>query len=243
MDDALARPFTLVCAPAGFGKTTLVTHWIASLGDRARVRVALARRGKTGTRSISCTTWLPRCRSSSRASRARRSRCSAASSMPAPKDLMALLLNEISETEHDIVLVLDDYHVIDNPEIDAAVAFFVERLPERLRLVVSLPRGARGCRSRAGGRSNASTRSARTSLRFSVDEADGVPAAHDGTRPRCGLGAPARGPHRRLDRRSADGRALRRRHARTGRPAEDGARTGPRSPASIATSSTTSRPR
>ena len=84
--------------------------------------------------------------------------------MPVPKDLMALLLNEIADTEHDIVLVLDDYHVVDNPEIDAALAFFVERLPR-----APAPRGldaarSRGCRWRAGARSRGSPSSASTTF-------------------------------------------------------------------------------
>ena len=37
--------------------------------------------------------------------------------MPGPKDLASALLNEIAETRERIVLVLDDYHVINDPEI------------------------------------------------------------------------------------------------------------------------------
>ena len=57
--------------------------------------------------------------------------------MPAPKDVVALLLNEITDLPGRMVLVLDDYHVIDDPEIDAALAFLVERMPEQLRLLIS----------------------------------------------------------------------------------------------------------
>ena len=56
--------------------------------------------------------------------------------MPGPKDLASALLNEIAETRERIVLVLDDYHVIRDAEIHSALAFFVERVPEQLRVVV-----------------------------------------------------------------------------------------------------------
>src|SRR5204862_6368781 len=56
--------------------------------------------------------------------------------MPAPKDLVTLLLNEIGESEHPIVLALDDYHLVGNPDVDAAVEFLVERMPEKLHLVL-----------------------------------------------------------------------------------------------------------
>jgi LuxR family maltose regulon positive regulatory protein len=89
--------------------------------------------------------------------------------MPAPKDLVTLLLNEIGEAERQIVLALDDYHLIGNPEVDAAVEFLVERMPEKLHVVLvtrdqpSLPLA----RWRALGRVN---EIGLDDLRFSFDE-------------------------------------------------------------------------
>lgn len=50
---------------------------------------------------------------------------------------MTSLLDDLAEVAHPVVLVLDDYHAIDNAELDAALAFLVEHLPEQLRLVVA----------------------------------------------------------------------------------------------------------
>ena len=46
------------------------------------------------------------------------------------------LLNEIAETQERIVLVLDDYQAIKDPEIHSAMAYFIERVPDQLRVVV-----------------------------------------------------------------------------------------------------------
>jgi LuxR family maltose regulon positive regulatory protein len=130
----LARPMTLISAPAGSGKTTLVTSWLSGFAERSRVAwlslddddndpvhflyylVASLRTVEPGVGQapISLLGSLQ---------------------MPALKDLVALLLNEIADARERIVLVLDDFHVISNPEIDAAVAFLVERSSERLRLI------------------------------------------------------------------------------------------------------------
>ncbi|MEZ5579190.1 MAG: hypothetical protein R3F40_07140 [Candidatus Competibacteraceae bacterium] len=47
---------------------------------------------------------------------------------PTPKALMVQLLNEIVDVSTPIVLVLDDYHMIEDPEIDAAITFAVNHL-------------------------------------------------------------------------------------------------------------------
>ncbi len=47
------------------------------------------------------------------------------------------LLNELHTVTHDVVVVFDDYHVIESPEIQDAMRFFLEHLPPRMRLVVA----------------------------------------------------------------------------------------------------------
>ncbi len=151
---------------------------------------------------------------------------------PPIERLLTTLLNDLGATGGDIVLVLDDYHVIDAREVHDAMAFLLDHLPPRLHLVIAsradpaLPLA----RLRARGEL-VEVRAA--DLRFTPEEAaaylNGVdgPAAH---RPRRGR---AGGTHRGLDRRAPAGRALdagpRRR-----RPASS-----PGSPATTATSSTT----
>jgi LuxR family maltose regulon positive regulatory protein len=56
---------------------------------------------------------------------------------PASKDLIALLLNEIGESDDDLTLVLNDYHIVANDELDGAVSYLVDHAPPRLRLILT----------------------------------------------------------------------------------------------------------
>jgi LuxR family maltose regulon positive regulatory protein len=125
---------TLISAPAGFGKTTLVSEWIAggagpvawlSLddGDKDPVRfitylIAAIQTVKAGFGEG----VLPTLQSNQR-----------------PQIEMALtaLLNEISSIPNPFLVILDDYHVIDSKPVDEALAFLVERLPPQMHLVIA----------------------------------------------------------------------------------------------------------
>jgi LuxR family transcriptional regulator, maltose regulon positive regulatory protein len=56
---------------------------------------------------------------------------------PPAESILTGLLNEVTTTADSMTLVLDDYHVIDSRQIDAALAFLLDHLPSRIRLVVS----------------------------------------------------------------------------------------------------------
>ncbi|WP_436299067.1 LuxR C-terminal-related transcriptional regulator [Variovorax paradoxus] len=133
---SLKQPLTLLCAPAGFGKTTLLSAWINESVDRPAVAwLGLDEDDSDPVRffdylrgalqganvGVGCSATAP---------------LSGAGS-PTPKDRMASLLDDLTELDHPVVLVLDDYQAIDNPELDAALTFLVEHLPEHLRLIVA----------------------------------------------------------------------------------------------------------
>ncbi len=52
-------------------------------------------------------------------------------------EVLPELYAELDTLPHGVVLVLDDYHLVTNPEIDESLAFFVEHLPENLEIVVA----------------------------------------------------------------------------------------------------------
>jgi len=136
LDESLSRSLSVIVSPPGFGKTTLLTSWLFAGGAQPRaawlsldeedndpvrffyyvVAALQAFEPGIGRAPISLFGFLQR---------------------PAARDLMTLLLNEIDETTEPVLLVLDDYHLIGNPEIDSALAFLVDRAPERLRLFVA----------------------------------------------------------------------------------------------------------
>lgn len=136
LDEAVRRPFALLNAPAGFGKTTLLTQWIDR--EQGKVRAAWLALDETDRDPAHFLHYLVAALETVVPGVARAPVAQLGSlRVPLPRDLMALLLSELGEPEHDIVLVLDDYQIVDSPEIASAVAFLIDRLPPRVRIVAS----------------------------------------------------------------------------------------------------------
>jgi len=133
---AVQKPLTLVSAPAGFGKTTLITEWLYETGSKPRVAWLSLDQDDSDPVHFMYHLLASLQNVEPRVGRAPVSLLGSVR-MPGPKDLMALLLNEIEAAEDRTVLVLDDYHVINNVDIDAALDLLVERMPETLRLVIA----------------------------------------------------------------------------------------------------------
>ena len=133
---AVERPFTLASAPAGFGKTTLLATAVQS--PRRDVRVAWLSLDQEDSDPARFFQYLIFALQSvvPNLGAARVSLFSGLQ-MPAPRDIMETLLYDIADIPTRILLVLDDYHVISNPSIDAALVLLVERAPEQLRLLIS----------------------------------------------------------------------------------------------------------
>src|SRR4051794_685366 len=134
LNAGLQRKLTLVSAPAGFGKTTLVSAWVAD-GDRPVAWLSLDEGDSDPTRFL---TYLVT------ALRALAPQIGAGvldglqSPQPPPTEsLLTALLNEIMTLPDPFLLVLDDYHVIEAPAVDAALTFLLEHLPAQLHLVLT----------------------------------------------------------------------------------------------------------
>jgi LuxR family maltose regulon positive regulatory protein len=124
----------LVAAPAGFGKTSILTEWLASLGGDSRVAwVSLDERDNEPDQFWSYLI--------SALDRAAPGVGAAAlellTSNLALEAVIATLINDLDATGAEIVLVLDDFHVIDNAPVQAGMAFLVENLPAGVRLVIA----------------------------------------------------------------------------------------------------------
>jgi LuxR family maltose regulon positive regulatory protein len=129
----LAAPLLLVCAPAGFGKTTAVaqvlhadtipTAWLAlDPGDNDvprfwRYLLAAFEHARPGI-------WAPA-----------HMLLQSTAAHPA-EPLVTALLNAVARDAHPLVLVLDDYHLITAPPIHAALTTVIERAPPNLHIVL-----------------------------------------------------------------------------------------------------------
>ncbi|MEM7798721.1 MAG: LuxR C-terminal-related transcriptional regulator [Chloroflexota bacterium] len=112
---------TLVSAPAGFGKTTLVTQW---LNQQTDTQIA----------------WLSLDEQDNSPSRFWRYVHAALRQQPAadpPNTAVPHLLNQITQQPTPITLVLDDYHFISNPVIHETVTFFINHLPAQHHIVLT----------------------------------------------------------------------------------------------------------
>ena len=125
---------TLISAPAGFGKTTLVSEWIAS-GATPAAWISLDESDNDPVRFL---TYLIAALQTLISGVGDGVLSALQSSQPfSPKELLATLLNELDSTEDDFLLVLDDYHAIDSSAVDELLAFVVEHMPQSMHLVIT----------------------------------------------------------------------------------------------------------
>src|SRR5215469_5845909 len=128
----LARGRVIVCAPAGFGKTALLADW--ARGDGAPV----AWLGLDGGDSDPARFWRY---AVAALDRTRPGLAGRVGLLPARsfEGLVTALINELAADPgpDEVVLVLDDYHLVDAGPVHESVAFLLENLPPGLRVVVS----------------------------------------------------------------------------------------------------------
>ena len=130
----LHRKLTIISAPAGFGKTTLVSEWIASCerpvawlsldegdNDLARFLTYLITALQTILPKIGIETL----------------RLLQSAQPPPSESVLHTLLNEVVAIPNNVILVLDDFHVTENKEVDTAMTFLLEHLPPQLHLVIT----------------------------------------------------------------------------------------------------------
>ncbi len=134
LDTCLDCKLVLISAPAGFGKTTLLSQWIANkvrpvgwltldAGDNDLARFLVyflaALMNTNHNTGISIDELL---------------------NSPQPLNTEAILtgiINEIADVAEPFLVVLDDYHLITEPEVHEAIIFIIENMPPQMRLVIS----------------------------------------------------------------------------------------------------------
>ena len=142
LNAGLHHKLTLISASAGFGKTTLVSEWLATCGrpvawlsldvgdgDPARFLAyfvvalqTLALSKSEGLKAKIGAGMLGALQNPQ---------------LPPIELLLTTLLNEITSIPENFILVLDDYHVVDSKHVDQAVEFLVEHLPPQMHLVIA----------------------------------------------------------------------------------------------------------
>lgn len=134
LNEGLHRKLTLLSAPAGFGKTTLLSDWINS-GRHPAAWLSLDEGDSEPVRF-----WAHFIASIKIIVSTIRAEVSDAFQSPQPppiESILSLLIDDIETTAADFIFVLDDYHTIDSKQIDANLTFLIERLPAKMHLVIA----------------------------------------------------------------------------------------------------------
>ena len=134
LDEGAQRKLTLLSAPAGFGKTTAVSEWAA---DRGR-RVAWLSLDPADSQPGRFLAHLTAALRTVDASLGEGVLAALDAPRPPPAEwLVTELLNDLATVERDVVVVLDDFHIVDAEAIDAVVGSLLDHLPARCHLLVT----------------------------------------------------------------------------------------------------------
>ena len=133
LDEGLARGFVLVCAPAGYGKTALLADRPGPAGSQWP---GCRWMQPTATRRDSGGTWRQRWTGCDQESASWPARCRA---LPAPRSfegLVTALIDELARQpdEDQVLLILDDYHLMDSQSGARVAEVVLEHLPPGLGL-------------------------------------------------------------------------------------------------------------
>jgi len=136
LDEGLGQGMrlTLLSASAGFGKTTLLSEWVASCG-RPVAWLSLDEGDNDPVRFIS---YLVAALQTIKVEIGERLLAILQSpQLPPTESILTTLLNDITTISDSFILVLDDYHVIDSQPVAQALVFLVEHLPPQMHLVIA----------------------------------------------------------------------------------------------------------
>jgi LuxR family maltose regulon positive regulatory protein len=131
-----ARKLTLIRAPAGWGKSTLLADWHA-LKRETRPFAWVALDGDDNDPVRFWTYLIHALRAVDPSAGEVSLPMLRAPRVSVVEDVLPALCNELRGLPHQVVLVLDDYHLVSNPEIDEGLSFLLEHLPRTLVLVLS----------------------------------------------------------------------------------------------------------
>lgn len=124
---------TLISAPAGFGKSTLVCDWLGSTSIPI-AWLTLDERDKDPARFLA---YLVAALQNVKPGIGLNLQAILRSPQPLQiENILTLLINEISNIEENFLIVLDDYHATDSPQVDQSLDFIIEHQPARMHLVI-----------------------------------------------------------------------------------------------------------
>ena len=131
---ALSGTVTLVSAPAGFGKTTLLAQWVQTI-DRPSVWLSLDENDNELRVFVHLliaalqSVFADACQATAS--------LLTAPQFPPAERVATLLINDLADVPVDVILVLDDYHLIHTREVHSLLELLISHLPPQAHLVLA----------------------------------------------------------------------------------------------------------
>jgi len=169
LSEAMRRKLTLIAAPAGFGKTTLLSAW-SQQHSSAVAWVSLDEGENDPTRFWAYVLAAVETLSPGSADHARLLLHAPPSQPPAIEVMLTALINDLAGLSEDVAVVLDDYHLIAAQPIHDALIFLLDHLPAHLHLLIATRVDPPLPLARLRGRGELTELRA-AELRFTADEA------------------------------------------------------------------------
>jgi LuxR family maltose regulon positive regulatory protein len=136
MEHGVAACLTLLSAPAGFGKTTLLGAWLAARKVRGRA-VAWISLDRADNEPALFWLHLVAALEGAVAELGQALPPLLAPDQKPDRGTTAALLNALSEAEGELDVVLDDFHAIEDPSIIDELGYLLDHLPSSVHLVIS----------------------------------------------------------------------------------------------------------
>jgi LuxR family maltose regulon positive regulatory protein len=135
LNQGLKGKLTLVSAPAGFGKSTLLAEWVATVPTRPVAWVSL---DQSDNDPAVFWTYLITALQNIQPGLGERSLSLLQSPQPPSiESVLMTLLNELAAVEAEVVLILDDYHAIETETIHHGIGFLLSHLPPQVHLIIA----------------------------------------------------------------------------------------------------------
>jgi LuxR family transcriptional regulator, maltose regulon positive regulatory protein len=133
LDGIRTRRLTLISAPAGFGKTTLLADWAARTGFPT-AWLSLDANDNEPQRFLSYI--IAAIQSIVPGFGEKLQTAIQRGVVPPPETMLALLVNELAAVEQNILLVLDDYHVVNNDIVNDGLLFVLDHAPAQIHVAI-----------------------------------------------------------------------------------------------------------
>jgi LuxR family transcriptional regulator, maltose regulon positive regulatory protein len=136
LDDGVSRALVIISAPAGFGKSTLLTSWLAEGATQGRSVAWLSLDAGDNDPNVFWRYFLAAIYQLHPGVGATASALLGSPHPPRMPTILTTLVNDLHSMSGDVIFVLDDYQLIDSPDVHDAMTFLIENRPPRLHLII-----------------------------------------------------------------------------------------------------------